>query len=241
MIRKTNIIFLLVLLTACAPSLQTQPTATPSLVPVNTDVEAENASDEPAQAAKISNETYLLTAAFHWVDTNTTTDIMYSYQIPFVIQPNGQLKAAGEPMGAGIGDAGVRMDDCVEAKPVTMEFSFVLKGRKMESSVDRIDPDVILNTALDLTNPEQLSVFDIALVTPKITSFELEPFTSCMQDIDQEFAEALLTIWLTILPDLPEKYHLIPAEIGTFCATPISFVEEGLGELTPCYTIREVQ
>ncbi len=237
---KKIIPFLLVFLTACSPALDSPPTATPSVAPAASRVEVDGGSDESEQAEKISPETYLLTAAFHWIDADTSTNIMYTYQIPFVILPDGQLQAAGEPMGASIGDAGVRVEDCVEAKSVTMEFSFELLGRKMEAPIDQIDPGILM-TAPDLIKNDRMTVLDLALVTPDVTSFQLEPYTVCMEDMDQEFAQALLTFWLTFIPDLPSQYHLIPAEIGTYCTEPLSFVEEGLGELTPCYTISRPQ
>lgn len=166
------------------------------------------------------------------------TNLMYTYQIPFVILPNGQLKAAGDPMVAGIGEAGIRVDDCVGTKPVSMMSSFEFLGRKMDMSIDEIDPGILLS-ALDLTHNGRMTVHDIALVTPKITSFELEPFTACMEGEDQEYAQTLPTFWLTAIPELPVPYHLIPAENGTYCTEPRSFVEEGLGQLTPCYTIEK--
>lgn len=227
-------LFLLIFLAACSPTVTSPPTATP--MPVNSAAEADGVSDEPAQAEKFSNDTYLLTAAFHWVDTNTTTNIMYTYQIPFVLLPNGQLQAVGESMGASIGDAGIRVDTCVEAKPVTMEFTFEFLGRKMDISIDRIDPGILM-TAPDLIKDDKMTVFDIALVTPNVTSFELEPFTACMEEMDMDFAQSLLTFWLTVISDLPSQNRLIPAESGTYCTETLSFVEEGLGELTPCYTI----
>ncbi|MCJ7734150.1 MAG: hypothetical protein MUP11_06345 [Anaerolineales bacterium] len=235
---KRYLLFFALLLSACSAAAPVQYTVTQSPVTLLKSTEPASENNNEASSEKAVPEGYYLHAEFRWVDNRTGTDILYVYEAAFAVLADGQLKAAGDPAGIGEGQAGIQFDDCVEVKPVKMEFSYELQGRKMDVTIDDLDT-LILMSDPSLVDGDRIAVFDLALMTPNLTSFELEPFTECVDGLDMEFAQSILTFWLTVIPDLESEYRLIPVEDGTYCTEPISFIEEGLGELRPCYSIRK--
>ena len=121
---------------------------------------------------------------------------------------------------------------------MTLEYNFEFIGQMMDVSVDQIDPGILMSDP-DSVSGDKMTVFDLALVTPEITSFELEPYQVCLngEDMDQEFIQSLFSWTLSVVKDLPSQYRTIPALSGTFCTAPISWTEGGGGSLTPCYSI----
>lgn len=180
----------------------------------------------------------MLVANFHWVDPHTTTDIMYSYSVPFTVKSNGDLASFGDLEGAAIGQAGLNFDGCVEARDFSMTWDFEMLGRKTKVAIDQVDPGLLL-TAPDLVESDQMTVFDLTLANPQVTSFALEPFSTCFPGMGEEELGPLLKFWLDVIPTLPAVYHLVPADTGTFCTEPISYIEDGLGEMIPCYSISQ--
>ena len=237
MIRKA-LLLLLLFLTACSTNSVSPASATTH--PAASSPETPVTSTAPAQGDKAYLEGYYLQAEFHWVDTKTRTDINYGYQAAFLVFDDGQLKAPGDQPGLGDGVAGIRVDDCVEVQPVNIEFSYEFQGRKTDASIDDVDT-LILMSDPDLVDDGQITVFDLSFANPIISNFELEPFTTCIEEMDMELAQSSLTFWLQLIPDLPSQYRLIPAQSGTYCLEPISYIEEGLGVLTPCYTISKAE
>jgi len=250
---RIKMLLILVLLAACSPlpASVASPTKTPTsppptsvVVPTKTPTSSPPVNGAPtlepgpesSPQEKISEDTYTLVGAFHWVDSHTKTEIMYSYKISFIVKADGVFVSIGESEGAAIGQGGINVDGCVETRPVTMTWTFELLGRKMNTSIDKLDPGILL-TAPDLVDKDQMTVFDIALVTPKTQTFKLEPYSVCAENVNMEFAQSLIAFWLDIISELPPPYHLVPADLGTFCTEPLSYESEGLGQLTPCYTI----
>ena len=234
---KRILVFLTLFLTACSPMLSVQPTITPTPIANKSGNDVEIDSSATDMQLNISDVEYVLTAAFHYEIPRNRTNIMYTYQIPFSVLSNGQLEPSGESLGFAIGDAGVHIDDCVETQPVTLEYTFEFLGQMMDISVEQIDPGILMADP-DSISGDEMRVFDLALVTPEITSFEMEPYQICLdgEEMDMEFVQSLLSLTLNIVKDLPPQYRTIPALSGTFCPSPITWTEVA-GSLTPCYTI----
>jgi hypothetical protein len=233
------ILILSLVLTACVPTNPVQPTPTSTLFPQAAESEPSQGTADSASVEKTSSEGYDLQVNFHWTDSNTRTDITYTYYGFFSVLGDGRLEAVADQPGLVEGLAGLKVNDCYETQPVQMTFFYDIQGSKIGVPLEEVDTLVLMANP-DLVEEGQVEVFDFRFLNPEIDKFDLAPFTSCLKDLDPEFAQTLLTYWLLLIPDLPASYRRVPVQPGTYCTETINYVEQGLGELSPCYTISPI-
>ncbi len=252
---KKFILFLFVVLAACSSSGQEtvnlpedeQPgqqleqvasTPTETAAPVHaTDLPVSEVEGDAVQANLEVAEEWHLVASYQYIGSTTPTDVMYTWEAWFTVAPDGTLKAVDQ-YGWAEGMAGLNYnDECVEAQPVTIDWNYAFSGRVTEiaqSDVEEIHGQV----GEEIVKDGQVEMFEFTFKNPEIFEYNLSPF-ACAPDLDETFLRSLGTYWITTVPVMPPDFRTVPAEAGLFCQPVLSFEDEGLGTLVPCYLLEK--
>ena len=213
------------------------PTPTPT-IETSEDAQADDqkSAKQPPQS-DLGLPEYGLIATFHWLGLTTPTDITYNYEGWFNVLPDGSLQMVDETRGYADGDAGMNYNgECIEAVPVDIQYDFTISGRRTHVPMSDVDAGVLMKYP-DLVAGDDFGMFELKFESPEITKVVIPPFVNCMPDADQEFINSLGTYWINVIPFIPPEYRMVPADEGYSCPGVLSFNDEGLGSLEPCYNI----
>jgi hypothetical protein len=213
------------------------PTPTPTVELSGDGEEGDSTSSEQPPQVDLGLPEYGVIATFHWLGLNTPTDITYNYEGWFNVLPDGSLQTVDETKGYASGDAGMNMNnECIEAVPADIQYDFTISGRRTDVPLSDVDAGVLMKYP-DLVAGDDFGMFEFIFESPEITKIDIPPFVNCMPDADQEFINSLGTYWINLIPVIPPEYRTVPADEGYSCPGILSFNDEGLGSLEPCYNI----
>jgi len=252
---KNIFFFLVVLLAACSGPAQDsgnlveneaaeplveqqviEPTETAAPVQA-TDLPMPEGGGESPQANVELAEEWHLVASYQYVGNTTPTDVLYTWEAWFTVAPDGTLKALDQ-IGWAEGMAGLNYnDECIEAQPVTIDWNYAFSGRvtaMAQTDVEEIHGEV----SEELVKDGQVEMFEFSFKNPDVFEYNLSPF-ACAPDLDEAFLRSLGTYWITTVPMMPPDFRTVPAEAGMFCQPVLSFEEDGLGTLVPCYLLEK--
>ena len=219
-------------------SLPESPTPSPSLeFSEESESDDQASAEQPPQVDTSLSADYGVIASFHWLGMTTPTDITYNYEGWFKLLPDGSLQMVDENKGYAKGEAGINLDgECIEAVPVDIEYDFTIIGKQLDVPIEDTNPEILMKYP-DLVTGDAFKVFEIQFASPEVKKIEIQPFTNCWPDADQEFINNLGTYWIDVIPFIPPEYRTVPADEGYSCPGVLSFNEEGLGSLEVCYNI----
>ena len=252
---KKLCVFLVVVLAACSgpvqdsgnPPVDNQPeqqvdeqavvpteTAAPVEATDQPDLEAEgNSVQENVEAA----EEWHLVASYQYVGNTTPTDVLYTWEAWFTVAADGTLKALDQ-IGWAEGMAGLNYnDECVETQPVTIDWNYDFSGRVTEMAQSDVE-EIHGQVSEEIVENGQVEMFEFTFKNPDVFEYNITPF-ACAPDLDETFLRSLGTYWITTVPVMPPAFRTVPAEVGMFCQPVLSFEEEGLGTLVPCYLLEK--
>jgi len=252
---KKLCVFLVVVLAACSGQVQEagnlpdteQPrqqeellvgVPTETTAPVQaTDMPDLEAEGDSVQANVEFAEEWHLVASYQYVGNTTPTDVLYTWEAWFTVAPDGTLNAVDQ-YGWAEGMAGLNYnDECVEAQPVTIDWNYAFSGRVTEMAQSDVE-EIHGQVGEEIVKDGQVEMFEFTFKNPEIFEYNISPF-ACAPDLDETFLRSLGTYWITTVPVMPPDFRTVPAEAGMFCQPVLSFEEEGLGTLVPCYLLEK--
>ena len=198
------------------------------------DIEAEG---NTVQANVEAAEEWHLVASYQYIGNTTPTDVLYTWEAWFTVAPDGTLKAVDQ-IGWAEGMAGLNYnDECVEAQPVTIDWNYDLSGRVTEMAQSDVE-EIHGQVGEEIVRNGQVKMFEFNFKNPDVFEYTITPF-ACAPDLDETFLRSLGTYWITTVPVMSPAFRTVPAEAGMFCQPVLSFEEEGLGTLVPCYLLEK--
>jgi len=202
-----------------------------------TDLPLPEVEDDSLQASVEEAEEWHLVASYQYIGNTTPTDILYSWEAWFTVAPDGTLKALDQ-IGWAEGMAGLNYnDECVEAQPVTIDWNYDFSGRVTEMAQSEVE-ELHGEVGEEIVKNGQVEMFEFAFGNLDVFEYNITPF-ACAPDLDEAFLRSLGTYWITTIPVMPPDFRTVPAEAGIFCQPVLSFEEEGLGSLFPCYLLEK--
>lgn len=211
-------------------------TETPAVM-VPTEAEDFDLGGEQSQANTANAEEWHLVASFQYIGNTTPTDILYTWEAWFRVAPDGTLVVLDQ-VGWAEGQAGLNYnDECVEAQPVAMDWNYDFSGRLTTMDQAKVE-ETYGQVAEEIVEGGKVQMFEFSFANPDVFEYNLSPF-ACAPDLGEDFLRSLGTYWVTTVPVMPPEFHTVPAEASMFCQPVLSFEEEGLGTLVPCYLLEK--
>lgn len=204
-----------------------QPTATQN----------QEAAETPVEAKGQNSEEWHLVASYQYVGNTTPTDILYTWEAWFSVAPDGTLVALDQ-VGWAEGQAGLNYNgECIEAQPVTLDWNYDFSGKVTAMEVDRVE-EIFGQVDGQINQDGNVEMFEFTFANPDVFEYNLSPF-ACAPDLDETFLRSLGTYWVTTVPVMSPDFRTVPAQEGMFCQPVLSFEEDGLGTLVPCYLLEK--
>ncbi|HAY85062.1 MAG TPA: hypothetical protein DCY42_09105 [Chloroflexi bacterium] len=251
---KTLILTLILVLAACSgPAQDAEPgpvveqpeesveqpeaaTQTPELLQP-TEAQEAVVGGGPVQADTADAEEWHLVASYQYIGSSTPTDMLYTWEAWFTVAPDGTLRSL-DHYGWGEGMAGLNYNgECVEAQPANMDWNFDFSG-KLTSMEQAFVEETYGEVSAEIRQDGKVEMFEFTFANPDVFEYVISPF-SCAPNLDEAFLKSLGTYWVTTVPIMSPEFRTVPAEAGMFCQPVLSFEEEGLGTLVPCYLLEK--
>jgi hypothetical protein len=200
-----------------------------------TKVQEVELEEQPVLANAANSEEWHLVASYQYIGSSTPTDMHYTWEAWFTVEPDGSLTSLDQ-VGWGEGQAGLNYnDECIEAQPVKLDWNYSFSG-KVTNMDQAVVEEIHGQVGEGIVEDGKVEMFEFTFANPDVFEYEITPF-ACAPDLDEAFLKSLGTYWVTTVPVMPPEFRTVPADAGMFCLPVLSFEEEGLGTLVPCYLL----